>query len=238
MSDYRVLIVEDDEEAHDALASALARYGSLHGVSFAHDWLRSPIGMDPTSDVHDLIFMDIDMPGMTGMEAAEELREHDQATPLIFVTNLAAYAVHGYAVDALDFIVKPFTYADFSLRMDRAMRVMQRPSMRTLTVKARDGVRIFSAESLISVESARHDITYRLTNGDSFSLRGSLRAVEEELGGSPFLKLSASCIVNMSQVRGVNGSEVTLSDGSRAWISRANRRRCLEAIASHLGGSI
>ncbi len=70
--------------------------------------------------------MDIDLPGINGMEAAQLLREENATTPLIFVTNLAQYAVKGYQVDALDFMVKPVGYGDFAMRMGRAMRPWRR----------------------------------------------------------------------------------------------------------------
>lgn len=234
---YHILIVEDEQAAAEALRAALARYGEERGARFDVTWAPSPLAVGEKDGPFDLIFMDIDMPGMNGMEAAEELREHDRTTPLIFVTNLAAYAVHGYAVDALDFIVKPFTYGDFYLRMERAMRAMQREEGRTITVRPREGMRIFRDRDLVFVDVRDHTMMYHLANGETFGARGSLRSVEAELGGEPFLKISSGCIVNMAHVRGVHDAEVTLSTGDVVWISRANKRRCLEAIAAFLGGA-
>lgn len=234
---YHILIVEDEEAAADALRAALARYGEERGERFDVTWATSPLAVDEQAGPFDLIFMDIDMPGMNGMEAAEELREHDHTTPLIFVTNLAAYAVHGYAVDALDFIVKPFTYGDFHLRMERAMRAMKRDEGRTITVRPREGVRIFRDRDLVFVDVREHTMMYHLADGDVFGVRGSLRAVETELGGEPFLKISSGCIINMAHVCGVRDAGVTLSTGDVVWISRANKRRCLEAITAYLGGA-
>jgi len=92
---YRILIVEDTPAEADALRTLISRYGAEHGEQFSVEVMRSAVEFDEWQPHADLIFMDIDMPGMNGMEAAEALRERDSETLLIFVTNLAQFAVHG-----------------------------------------------------------------------------------------------------------------------------------------------
>ena len=103
---HRILIVEDEPGAAMALRDAIARYGAEHSEQFQVGWMRNTIDLD--GPAFDLIFMDIDLGIENGMDAAREIREFDRSTPIIFVTNLAQYAVQGYEVKALDFIVKPF----------------------------------------------------------------------------------------------------------------------------------
>ncbi len=234
---YRMLIVEDEDAAANSLAAAITRFGEEQGEELQVTRLRSAVDLDErVSRDADLIFLDIEMPGQNGMDAAFDLRTHDTSTPIVFVTNLAQYAVHGYAVNALDFIVKPFTYEDFALRMDRAMRVVRQRSGRTLSVRGKDGLRIFSASELVFVDMSGHDLVYHLESGETVSARGSMRQAEGELGGAPFVRISSGCIVNMGHVRGVADAALSLSSGDTVWISRANKKLVLEAIARYLGG--
>ena len=183
---YRMLIVEDEADAAAALRDAIRRYGDEHAEQFQVGWMRNTIDIDEPA--FDLIFMDIDLGIENGMEAAREIREFDRSTPIIFVTNLAQYAVQGYEVNALDFIVKPFTYGSFSLRMDRAMEVLRRREGRSITVQTRDGLRIFPASSLVRVWMRGHNVNYGLSDSSTAAARGSLKETEEMLGGTPFLK--------------------------------------------------
>lgn len=233
---YHILIVEDEPAAADKLKAALSRYGKEHNEKFQVSWVRSALALDANATAPDLIFMDIDLPGSNGLDAAIELRERDRATPLIFVTNLAQYAVRGYQAEALDFIVKPFTYGNFAMRMDRAMQVMRRNTERSLTVRSRDGLRIFPASELVCIEVKGHDLMYTLASDEEVPVRGSLVKAEPELGGTPFLRISSGCVINMAHVRGVRDAAVKLTGGHVTWISRANKRRCLDAIARYLGG--
>ena len=106
--------------------------------------------------------MDIDLPGINGMEAAQILRGYDEQTPLVFVTNLAQYAIKGYQVDALDFMVKPVAYDDFSLRMDRAMRMVRRTSKGTVAIPTPDGIRVVRLDDVLYVDIVKHDLHYTL----------------------------------------------------------------------------
>ena len=234
---YRILVIEDNDDAAAKLAEAITRYGEERGYEFSIMRLVSAIDLDERlSQNCDLIFLDIELPGQSGMDAAFDLRARDTSTPIVFVTNMANYAVHGYAVDALDFIVKPFSYEDFRLRMDRAMRVMRQRTQRTISVRGRDGLRIFEASQLVFVDMKGHDLVYHLASGEAVAVRGSMRHLEEELGGSPFLRISSGCIVNMGHVRGVADTALALSSGDTVWISRANKKAAIQAIACHLGG--
>lgn len=236
---FRILIVEDNPEEQATLRAHLERYATEHGEDFQIAWLKSAVEFVEGSETADLIFMDIDLPGINGMEAATLLRSFDQQTPLIFVTNLSQYAVRGYEVDALDFIVKPVTYYNFALRMDKAMRVMRRTAGRNVVIQTKAGMRVVPLAELISVEVLNHNLAYRAVGyDDALEVRGSLASIERELEGGPFVRISNSCIVNMGHVRDIQGNELRMSDGRVLYFSRARRRPAMERIADYLGGSI
>ncbi len=236
---YRVLIVEDTDAEAIALERCLSRYAGEHSMRFQTRRLRSAVEFLEGSHPADIVFMDIDLPGLTGMEAAEALREYDRETPLVFVTNLAQYAVHGYAVDALGFIIKPVAFGDFSLCMDRVMRALRRRQRLTLTVPTRDGVRMVAIADLAFVDVRGHDATYHLADGSTVTQRATLSSISRQLKelGAPFISVSASCLVNMAHISRVHSDEVNLSDGSSVFFSRGKKRAALERIADYLGGA-
>lgn len=236
---YRALIVEDDPQAAETLRAHLERYAAERGTSFSVEILPSALEFLEGTRPADVVFMDIGLPGVSGMEAAEVMRQTDELTPLIFVTDLAQYAVRGYQVDALDFMVKPVTYEDFALRMGRAMRVMDRNAGGTVGVATDEGLRVIAEKDVVYVEIFRHDLYWHVTgSAQPLHARGTLTRVAEELGSERFCRVSASHLINMGQLALIRPGSVVMSDGTEVVISRRRRREVLETLTRYMGGSI
>ena len=235
----RVLVIEDSDSESAVLCRYLNRYSSEHELALTVTRLSSALDFDASTHPADLIFMDIDLPGESGMEAAEMLREVDTETPLVFVTNLAQYAVHGYAVNAVGFLVKSCSYGDFALCMARAMRDVERDKGQSLVVNTHDGIRVIPIRELVWVEVSAHELAYHLSDGTSFQARGTMLAQEKELAesGAPFVRVSASSLANMAHLRHVTGQKLLMSDGEVLYLSRGKRKAALASIADYLGGS-
>jgi two-component system response regulator LytT len=235
---YRILLVEDDDHEARRLSSLLERYRKERGKEFQTKRLGSAFDLPEEAATADLVFLDIELPGTDGMKAAEELRASGLDVPIIFVTNLAQYAVQGYAVSALDFIVKPVDYAALTLRMERAVKAMDARRGQTLSVHAKEGLRIFPARDLVLVETRGHDIAYVLRDGTELTVRKALREAASELPSPPFIQASSDSIINMANVSGIEGSKIELEDGTDVFMSRSKRKSCLEALARYLGDSL
>ncbi len=245
MSTYRVLIVEDSPAEADLLASYLRRFAEERAgrdgektLDFAVCALPSALEFINSPHEADLVFMDIDMPGINGMEAAEIFRGYDAETPLIFVTNLAQYAVRGYSVDALDFVVKPVGYPDFAMRMERALRIMERNRAATIALPTQSGLRVVSLREIVYVDLLRHDVQYHLADGAVLAERGSLKAAAEKLAPGGFLRISSGCLINPGQVTHIGRESVTMSSGEELFYSRSQRKAALEGLANYMGRSL
>lgn len=239
MRSYKILLVEDSDDEAATLQAHLRRYASHVGVAFQIERLSSALDFMRDDLVCDLVFMDIDLPGINGMEAAEYLRMHDAQTPLIFVTNLAQYAVQGYQVDALDFMVKPVSYEDFSLRMGRAMRVMERRASRSIAITSSGETHVVELSDIRYVELQGHNLLYHVAGQtEPLKARGSMREARQELPQELFLPISQGCIVNMEHIRAVRNDSLDMDDGVTLYFSRSRKRPGLETLARFFGGTI
>lgn len=234
---YRALIVEDDAQAADVLRSHLLRFGRERGVGFSVETLASAVKFLDGRRTADIVFLDIGLPGISGMEAAEVWRQRDPETPLVFVTDLAQYAVRGYQVDALDFMVKPVSYEDFALRMGRALRAMERNAGSAITLPTADGLRVVNEADVVYVEILRHDLYWHVRGEkDPLRMRGTITAAAERLGSERFCRVSASHLVNMGQVSLVRSGSVVMSDGTEIAFTRSRKREALAALTRFVGG--
>ena len=126
-----IAIVEDEDSCAKQMEEYLARYADESGEVF--ETVRFCDGDEILENYraqYDIILMDVQMKFMDGMTAAEEIRKVDPEVVIIFITNMAQYAIRGYAVDALDYVLKPVSYVAFSQRLERATGRMKRRARR------------------------------------------------------------------------------------------------------------
>ena len=112
----RIGIVDDEKQERDQLKQALARFGAENGTELnVQEFDCAEVYLAAQDRDFDILYLDIDMPQMSGMELAEKIRETDQDVILIFCTNLQQFALNGYSVGALGFIVKPIQWYSFHI---------------------------------------------------------------------------------------------------------------------------
>ena len=139
--------------------------------------------LDGYQGKYDIILMDIQMKFMDGMTTAEKIREIDQEVIIMFITNMTQYAVRGYAVDALDYILKPVTYYSLCQKLNKAIGKLRNRHNQYITIPVTEGVQKVDITHLLYIESYGHYLTY-YTKKTSYVSRGTISAVEEML--SPY----------------------------------------------------
>ena len=123
----RIAIAEDDPQCFAQLERYVSDYGKETGRAFhITHYDNGEDLVERYKPEIDLILMDVEMPFMDGMTAAGYVREKDPEVVIVFVTNLAQYAIQGYSVNALDYILKPLNYFSFAQRLTRALRYVKK----------------------------------------------------------------------------------------------------------------
>lgn len=232
-----VAIVEDEFAAAQDLERFLEQFGDREGITFTVTRFTNADGfLKQYQPIFDLVFMDIRMPGTDGMTAAEKLRQIDSVVPLVFVTSMVQFAVKGYAVDALDFIVKPVQYPAFRMKMKRIIGAVKAQQNEGIMVNLVGSSRIIPANRLYYVEVSGHNLTYHTVDGD-YSIRGKLSAVEPQLPAEMFFRCSASHIVNLRYVTQVFAEDAEVA-GVLIRIGRGRKREFMDALSAWLSKGV
>jgi DNA-binding LytR/AlgR family response regulator len=238
MSEHRFTIgVVDDEAASRALLIGhLERYAREESIGLdVRAFADARELVDGYRADFDVIFLDVQMDMMDGFEAAHAIREVDQDVVIVFVTNMAQFAIRGYEVDALSYLVKPVPYFAFTQEFKRSLARARQRDVDSFIITSGSTVMRLDLASILYVESVKHRITVHTTSGP-YSYTGTLKAVEADLVGKGFYRSNNCYVVSLRHVTGVGLSTCTMRGEVELQVSRPRRKGFLEALTDYVGG--
>ena len=228
-------IVEDQEDSADLLKTQLIHYQKENGLDIQIERYSSGEKLlEKYNPETDILFLDIEMPGLSGMEAAKLLRADYRDVIMIFVTNLAQYAIRGYEVGAMDYLLKPVPYAQMAMRMDRALYILRNRMDAELVVNNIKGLWKVRSKEIFYIEVTGHWL-YIHTKDQVIKCMGSLSEMEKKLAGQHFARCGAGFLVNMIYIRRVSGVMVLMDDGAELPIGRTRKKVFMNQVTEYFG---
>lgn len=230
----RVGILEDEMHNFENLNECINRYGAENQILFEVElYTDGQAFLEKNSSRYDIIFLDIQVPFVDGMQVAKKIRERNKDVVLFFCTKLAQYAIFGYQVEALDYILKPVRYSSMKFRLDRAVRqVMKNRSEEKIVLHVnREDVRINISE-IYYIEACRHKTIYYTQRG-KYEVWGSFKETKKQLEPHHFAQCHGSYLCNLKWVQCMKGDEVIMEDGAAIKMSRNLRKSFSDALTSY-----
>lgn len=231
-----IAVVEDNEAEAKSLMNCLQRYGQQNGSQF--QVTRFPdavLLLDSYKVDYDLIFMDIKLPSMSGMEAARRLRQIDRSVTIVFVTNMVQYAVEGYAVEAFDYILKPINEHAFNLKLKRILAHVGSRSEDRILIRTLGETIALQTREICYIEVEGHYLNWHTRDAVYRSL-GPLKTIDQQLPES-YCAISRWYVVNMQYVHSVIGDDVQVGN-EKLRIGRSYKQKFLQSYAEYMVGGV
>ena len=229
-----IAIIEDSPRDQSALEKHIRRYQQETRQEIqVQSFDRAETFLNNYRAVYDVIFMDIMLPGMNGMQAAEQLRKLDTEVALIFATDMRQYALGGYKVGALDYFVKPVEYYDVKLRLDR-IAFMKETTLPSVVIHIPGtGAMALSTQDIFYIEVMDKELTYHTARGTFCSRSIGLKKLEEDLGPCGFCRCASSYLVNLKWCRELRETEVVVA-GDVLRISRGMKANFVTRLSEQM----
>ena len=214
---FWVVVTEDQEKDYQRLSGFIRQYEKKNGLQL--EITRFSDGsqlLEHYDKRFDILFMDIRLPQVSGMEASEKVRQHNDFIPIIFTTNMAQYAIQGYEVAAIGFMLKPIPYYQFENYLTKAI-VMCRKNQdllknNVITLGGEKNFKRISTDDIMYIMKDKNYIDYHLTNQEVFRERGTFKAVIPRFQNTTIKQLASGCMVNLRYVQKKEGNDVYLRD--------------------------
>ena len=228
-----IAIVDDDPFFRNTLSSYVDRFLADQGREYSLSLFCDGKEILDSLKKFDLVFMDIEMKGVDGIAAAQELRARGDRFVLLFVTNLANLAIKGYEVEAMDFLVKPVEYDEFAFKLEKALRRTGLLSNRLVRFSTSEGIVVVPVQDITYVEVNVHTIIVHTVKED-IKLYGSLRKVAADINDVDFVYINKFYLVNLRHLEKVEGN-MAIVRGNPLLISRSRKKVVRERLLRYIG---
>lgn len=233
----RCLLVDDEPLALKVLESHIS---NSNGLEIAGICKNAVEAMDVLQEkTIDLIFLDIKMPKLSGTDFLKSLSNPPK---VIFVTAYREYAVEGYELDAIDYLVKPVSFERFLKAVARVKKLLgYEVTVQTeeyknnpeafVYLKIDKNMQKVIVNEILYVESWKDYVKLFLNNGKNLMVKQSISSMENLLSGHNFIRVHRSYMVSMSKVFGYNNMSLQIND-KEIPIGRLYKQQVMEAIHS------
>jgi DNA-binding LytR/AlgR family response regulator len=213
----RIAICDDEPRQIEIIKEHLQRVMGEHQYSVVEANSGEVLLEIVKEDVPELVFLDIEMDKLSGIDTGKTLREMNSDTIIVFVTGFKDFALQAFGLRAFDYVIKPLTknkfdmlFSDLTKRMHEIK--LRKEKNRRLLVKTRSGMVDLPYDEIVFFEKSGHQVVIHTKSHEEIQYYGSFKGLKTDLAESSFAQCHQGYIVNMDYVSSYRNKSIRLKD--------------------------
>lgn len=229
----KIAVVDDDHTFRDDVRDGLERlFAGDVPWSLAEYHDAEAFHQDSPDNRPDIVLLDIMLPGESGIEAARRIYAENKRTVIVFVTSSPDFALHGYGVNAVDYLLKPLDDGRMQDVMHACRERLAEARPTRIAVKCDNRLLQVDIADISHIESINRKVLIH-TDRETLDCSGKLDDFLDQAPGA-FLRVHKSFAVNLARIREVDVNSAVLDNGVAVPISRSYRQQARDAFFSNL----
>ncbi len=214
----RIAAVDDEKECLERIDGYLDRMSEYKTERFLTTNAEELLEKCRAGERFDLVFLDIEMGSMTGIDAAKQISEGGSGPLIIFTTAHSQYVREAFYVNAFQYMFKPIEFEDFRYEFERAASAVQRRN-RTFEVSNGHGKVLLKCSDVIYIETRDRHLVVKTAERE-YQYNGTIKDVQRQLSGYGFSRAEQGILINLGHVRKLEPTQAELDNGETKFVSR------------------
>lgn len=232
----RFFIAEDTRGDLDNLLSTIQNWAQKTNNTFEFVTTNRVSYQVPDEAMDcDVALLDVEIPEISGIEFAKALRKNNENILICFITSHSQFAINGYEVSAIDYILKPVNPNRFNRTLDKIAGVLQKNLNNVIRLKASNGYYTINTKSIIYIEANKHNCIFHMIDEDK-QINIPISEVEQFLVNHDLYRVHRSYIVNLKYIGSFNRPFIKLTNGDSVPVGRSKIKEVQNLFLKYFGG--
>lgn len=239
---FKIAICDNDEFYSNKINSIVSDYMKEHQLEYDIDIYNSGdefVRLGINMSQYNIIFLDIEMDGLNGIQTAQMLREYCSDSFIIFVTAYAEYSLQGYSVDTLRYIIKNNSMLKEAIEESlNTICKKLKYNLKLYTYDFKEGIQKINLEKIFYIESMSHNLIFHILTEQGeelYTLRGSLKDYDAEYSDRGFVRIHQSFLVNCRYIKKIKYNSILLKNDKELPVSKAKYKAVKQKYISYKG---
>lgn len=238
----KIVVCDDDKiflnKIKDSLLSLSQYFQVAISLSFYNNGSDLILFLRNQTESFDLLFLDIDMPGISGLETAKELRQTYPNLIIIFISSFDQYVFQSFEYAPFRYIRKDKLEQELPHALKAAFSVIRQTKDQYFLIHAGQNIFKLHRSDIIFFETISRKICIYFKDGKTLLVTGTIKDFIRRLKDPRFVKIHSGCVINIENVSALCGHKVVLKNGMHRFISRTRKKEVQQSFAEYWGGII